>query len=419
MPTTTNMVLDLPEVSSTPGPEWASDLNTALTTVDAHDHTTDKGVPIPTAGININADLPLNSNDLTETRSVNFDNQSAVFSSASDNRSTYVKSGELYFRDNSGNNVQITASGSVNVSGSNGIGGDYGGANPASVFYTDATDLYSFTTDPGVFGNLKYRALELTGKLVLPITNVAGNPTITDGASDAYNVLMVNTGAARTITLPDPATEKRVLIIKDYPGTAHTNIITIARNGSEKIDNKAESLVIADSYAGVALISDGTDWHTILDTRQSPTCAWFTGADQSIPVTASGQAEVTIGTSNYAHGITLASNRFTFKTPGLYEFELTLIGAGWGNGSQAGSTAVDIYLYNVTGAANVTQFPAPYLFTDSSAAARKPTSQTVKIWEDLTTAELANTYSLQWNQDNSAIAGTAAVQLYIKKIARN
>lgn len=424
MPTTTNMVLDLPDVSTTPGPEWASDLNIALTAVDAHDHTTNKGVPVPTAGININADLPLNSNDLTEVRSVNYDNQSAVFSSSSDNRSTYVRSGELYFRDNSGNNVQITASGSVNVSGSNGIGGDYGGANPASVFYTDASDLYSFTTDPGVFGNLKYRALELTGKLVLPITNVAGNPTITNGASDAYMVAMVNTGAARTITLPDPATEKRVLIIKDYIGTAHTNPITIARNGSEEIDQKAESLVINESFAGVCLISDGTDWHTILDTRQSPSAGWFSNGSQSVPHNSSGYAEITIGTSNYAHGLSLSSNRITFASggAGLYEIEFVCVGLGFTSNSQATNSAyLDLVLYNVTGGAIVTTFPRAYIAgADAGSAVRGAQTQPVKIYEDITTAELANTYSFQWRQNTTNLDVTCdQVQVYIRKIARN
>lgn len=421
MPVTTNMSLDLPDVSTTPGPEWASDLNTALTTVDSHDHTSGKGVPVPTSGININADLPLNSNDLIEARSVNFDNQSSTFSSASDNKSVYVASGELYFRDNSGNNVKITNAGAVNVSGSNGIGGDYGGANPASVFYTDATDLYSFTTDPGVFANLKYRGLELTGKVVLSTTNVAGNPTITTGASDANQVLMVNTSAARTITLPNPATEKRFLIFKDYPGTAQTNPITIARNGSEKIDNKSENLVINESYTGVGLISDGTDWHTILDSRQSPSAAWFSGVNQSIPLSASGQAEVTIGTSNYAHGITLASNRFTFASAGLYQIDVTLVGLGWTQAAspQGGISALELYFYNVTGAANVTTFPAAYLFTSEVTAAKKSPTQSVRILQNITTSDLSNTYSLQWRQASSGIAGESAVEVYIKKIARN
>ena len=49
------MALDLPVVGSTAGPDWATKLNAAITTVDAHDHTTGKGVQIPAGGIAANA----------------------------------------------------------------------------------------------------------------------------------------------------------------------------------------------------------------------------------------------------------------------------------------------------------------------------------------------------------------------------
>ena len=63
---TTNMNLTLPTVSITVGPEWATLLNAALTDIDAHDHTSGKGVKITPAGLNINADLELNGNAITE-----------------------------------------------------------------------------------------------------------------------------------------------------------------------------------------------------------------------------------------------------------------------------------------------------------------------------------------------------------------
>ena len=54
MATTPNMTLDLPVVSTTPGPTWATAVNEAFDTVDTHDHSTGNGVKITPTGLNIN-----------------------------------------------------------------------------------------------------------------------------------------------------------------------------------------------------------------------------------------------------------------------------------------------------------------------------------------------------------------------------
>ena len=51
-------------VSVTPGPDWATNLNTSLDAIDAHDHTSNKGVRIVPSAININAALEFNGNNL-------------------------------------------------------------------------------------------------------------------------------------------------------------------------------------------------------------------------------------------------------------------------------------------------------------------------------------------------------------------
>jgi hypothetical protein len=72
MPTTPNMNLDLPTVSTTLGPAWATQLNEAIgvdgTGIDAHDHTSGKGVRIPPAGLDISGDLTFGDNAATNLR---------------------------------------------------------------------------------------------------------------------------------------------------------------------------------------------------------------------------------------------------------------------------------------------------------------------------------------------------------------
>ncbi len=87
------------------------------------------------------------------------------------------------------------------------------------------------------------------------------NYTIDSGSYKDLILYADTSGGAFTITLPAP-TGARLLIIKDYKQTFNTNNLTIARNGSEKIDGVAASLVLDINNEEIILTSDGTDWFT-------------------------------------------------------------------------------------------------------------------------------------------------------------
>lgn len=233
MPTTSNMSLVLPAVSATLGPLWASELNTALSLVDTHDHSSGKGVKVTPAGLNINSDLAFNSNDLTTVRTVMFDAQSATLA---DIRAIYSVNGDLYWNNGSGTAVQITSGASVQSSAS-----------------TIA------------------RAFERLA--------VSGNKTIL--AADTYSYLDTNTGSSIIYTLPaaNAVAAGRFYEFKDSTGQAATNNITINRAGADTIDG-ATSLVISKNYGVTRLVSDGTSkWMTA-----DP----LTGFIQVVPFTANG-----------------------------------------------------------------------------------------------------------------------------------
>lgn len=134
----TNMSLPVPVVGQDPGPDYAGNVNSSLTLIDAHDHSSGKGVQVTPAGLNINADLPVNGNNFTLTRSVRFQGQSAVFSAAADIGCLYEVLGELYYRDGSSNNVKITNNG--NVAGA--AGSIAGLVSPASANYVSAQSVF-------------------------------------------------------------------------------------------------------------------------------------------------------------------------------------------------------------------------------------------------------------------------------------
>lgn len=115
----------------------------------------------------------------------------------------------------------------------------------------------------------------------LQVTTRSTSSSFTVDTTTSDNVILIDaSGAAKTVTLPAP-TNGRVLTIKDAKNAAQTNNITIARNGSEKINNVAASLVITINGNWVTLASDGTDWFTIasgpIDSAWASYTPTFTG----------------------------------------------------------------------------------------------------------------------------------------------
>lgn len=104
-----NMNLPIPGVGTEAGPDYALDINAALTIIDQHTHTNGSGVQITSAAININAALTFANNFATNVAGVTLYAQSG----APGNNTIYESGTDLYFVDGSGNNVRITQSGGV------------------------------------------------------------------------------------------------------------------------------------------------------------------------------------------------------------------------------------------------------------------------------------------------------------------
>jgi hypothetical protein len=160
--------LDLPVVSTTLGPEWASLLNAALEVIDDHDHTAGKGRLITSAAININDDLEINSQNVMAAKSYNMADQPAPLAGPTDLRSLYAVLGELYFNDGVGNQIKLTEGGALNAASVGGIGGDYG-TSTASVYYNSTSKTFFF--DQNVNQRAKLDIGDLTIRETLAGTN--------------------------------------------------------------------------------------------------------------------------------------------------------------------------------------------------------------------------------------------------------
>lgn len=155
--TSPNMNLVLPGVGLTFGPQWATDLNASLTIVDQHNHTSGSGVAIPSTGLNINADLPMGSNNLTGIRTLRMNSQSGVLSVGTDLDCLYVVGADLYYNDGIGNHVRMTQSGAV--SGTPGSISNL--VSPASAAYVAGSKTFVWQSDANTPANLDAASITL------------------------------------------------------------------------------------------------------------------------------------------------------------------------------------------------------------------------------------------------------------------
>jgi hypothetical protein len=109
------------------------------------------------------------------------------------------------------------------------------------------------------------RTNPLSGLDVVTSLGLKRTATATDYRTAGDIVVAVtNTSAARTITLSTADTVgRRTIFVNDESGGAGTNHITVATEGSQKIDGQ-DTFVIDRDYGAVTVYCDGTNWFTLV-----------------------------------------------------------------------------------------------------------------------------------------------------------
>lgn len=218
---TPNMGMTLPTPDVTAGPEWATELNTALDQIDAHDHTSGKGVQVPSNGLNLNADLPFVSNNATQLRSVRFNPQSAALALTTDIGCAYVSGVDLWYNDGNGIQIQLTAGGALNAASIGGIGGDYTTSPGVSLAYSSATKTFTF-----IQATNRSAAID------------CGNVTIHDQGATSTNGI--------TIKSPSGVSAAYALTLPSALPSSHVQLVTIDTTGavatSDVVDNSTLQL---------------------------------------------------------------------------------------------------------------------------------------------------------------------------------
>jgi hypothetical protein len=127
-------------------------------------------------------------------------------------------------------------------------------APASSLYLRQGTGEVYVKTDAGSSTNWNL----FTTSTAPPIFDVSSISTNTNAVSGATYLVDVSGGAV-TVTLPAPAVDAFVRV-KDSSGSANTNNITVARNGSESIDGVAGNFTLDSNYESAVFVSDGTDW---------------------------------------------------------------------------------------------------------------------------------------------------------------
>jgi hypothetical protein len=122
---------------------WGAVVNAALAVIGAHDHAPGNGTQVPSDGIDIDANLPFNTFAATGLLAVEF-MPTATSTVSGFAGAFFINSADsnLYYRNTSGTNIQVTNGATLNVAAfTGGIGGDYSSVG-ALFSFDDATDSY-------------------------------------------------------------------------------------------------------------------------------------------------------------------------------------------------------------------------------------------------------------------------------------
>ena len=284
-------------VSVTPGPDWATNLNTSLDAIDAHDHTSNKGVRIVPAAMNINTDLEFNSNNALELKQVQFDNQGSQPTDQS--RALYAYGGELYYRDTSGNQVKLTNAGEVNAGGS-----ISGLTDPGAATYVAGQDTFAWWHNQG---GSEY-AIMANSDILLYKYSSDGS-----GTSDKVRIKYTATGSSAEVTVPNE-TATLLTTSTSYAGgnlsvtasagqidlsaSSTLDLATSAANSNITLSPHGTGEIVVGNGGASGKISSSGNFDLVLETGNSTTgnITLTDGSNGDITLTPDGTGVVAVAT---------------------------------------------------------------------------------------------------------------------------
>ncbi len=207
--------------------QWDSPLNEALQTlIDAVESS------VTVDGIDIQSSLDFQGNYAVNLKGLKFTTNTDDGSA----RQLFWKTdGELYVRDGAGRSIQLTSSGSLNISLNGGIGGDYIGSS-AQVVYGSSGATFTFTSSPGVYATMEHGDIKLHNGSTSTYVDIKTSPVL---------------GSTYNLTLPSAV------------GTANS-VVTLDATGSmaSTPDPSVVSVTASNALINTRLNVPGATYHT-------------------------------------------------------------------------------------------------------------------------------------------------------------
>jgi|GEM_PF-2708003 len=206
--------------TSTPG--VTNDLTAATSeqsnyqVIDIHDHSSMKGAQVPTAGLNINANLGFAGFKAFNFLAAQFSNQTSSLSAAENKPCVYSLNGELRFIDNSGNDVLITNAGSVNSA----TGSISGLSSPVAAGFSSSTFTWQANAGTGIYAKMANADVSLYESLAGVTNAVTLKSPATLAAS--YSVTLPAAAPASTQYVTMATTGQLATASADSVGSAMT-----------------------------------------------------------------------------------------------------------------------------------------------------------------------------------------------------
>jgi len=239
------MNLIIPGVGTESGPTYAFDVNSSLSLIDQHDHSPGRGVKITPAGLNINATLNINQNILENVSALDFyftssSSVSSVAGSLSVAVGSGTGSGDLYFTDGNGTQIQVTKSGSLNVVASSIPGETY-----SSGTFIWTQDQSSLPTTPA---NFDIGSITLRPNVAATTNGVTLSPP--SAISSAYTINLPALPATNSIQFIDSSGN---MTTQQY--LTNTNIADNTITGAKVTANTLDASKIINNTVGLTQLA--------------------------------------------------------------------------------------------------------------------------------------------------------------------
>lgn len=231
---------------------WGTVLNTLLGLVENHDHSSGKGVQIPSSALAIDADVSWATHAITSMLAIEF-SEVATSSVTSYVDALFVNAADhnLYFRNQGGTNVQVTSGNTLNVSIVGGIGGDYSTVG-ALFSYDDSTRRYLAQQEgsPRPWAGLATGDIDLYQKAA----SIANKVTIKSPSALA---------ASYAVTMPAALPSAQALLQMDASGNlSASNTLAsnqnLALTGSGYLQRAKTFVTPTPLWKGGAVVTAGT-----------------------------------------------------------------------------------------------------------------------------------------------------------------